>query len=265
VDVFGTRNLYPTAPGDRAWHAKWDANARLLKAGEADPLDPGLVLRGENHTLDIRGDGTARSSGDVVRLYVGDPAGARGWQDVEITVYGMRVAEQRGAGSATGFSFQARTAAGHTSAPLRNGAGLPIQCDGKAYGLSFRANGHAVLEKELKHPYYTSQVTRNVWDGGPFPRNRWVGMKAIVYGVAGGRQARLELWRDLTDGAGGGTWEKVLEHTDAGGWGIDPAVAATCGLPYDLVITSPGPFVILRNDKVDEQWLKKLSIREIRP
>ena len=111
----------------------------------------------------------------------------------------------------------------------------------------------------------TSQVTRNVWDGGPFPRDRWVGMKAVVHAVAGGRQARLELWRDLTDGAGGGTWEKVLEHTDAGGWGIDPAVAATCGLPYDLVITSPGPFVILRNDKVAEQWLKKLTIREIRP
>jgi hypothetical protein len=76
---------------------------------------------------------------------------------------------------------------------------------------------------------------------------------------------RQELWRDLTDGANGGTWEKVLEHTDAGAWGIDPAIAVSCAIAPDHIITTPEPVVILRSDGIVEQWLKKVTIREIDP
>jgi hypothetical protein len=76
---------------------------------------------------------------------------------------------------------------------------------------------------------------------------------------------KQELWRDLTDGRDGGTWEKVFEHTDAGGWAVDPAVAASCKVPPDHILTGSEPYVILRGDGVTEQWFKKISIREIRP
>jgi hypothetical protein len=265
VDVFGTRNIYRSAAGAREWHAKWHSSPRVLRAGEVDPLDPDFVMRGSNQTLEIKGDGSARCSGDQIRMYVGDATGARRWLNVEVTAYGMRVEDRPGAGSTVGFEFQARTGDGHTSRAALNAAGQPVQCDGHSYGFSFRADGRGVLEKELKHPSYATQISRNVWDGAAFPKHRWIGMKAIVYGVDGGRHVKQELWRDLSDGANGGTWEKVLEHTDAGAWGIDPAIAESCGVRPDHIITTAEPVVILRSDGIVEQWLKKVTIREIEP
>ncbi len=265
TDVFGTTAIYPSATGAREWHARWSANPRVLHDGEVDPYDPEFDMRGSSQTLEIRGDGTAKSSGDVIRMYVGDPTRARRWLNVELTVYGKRVAEAPSADGAVGFEFQARTDDGHSSSSALDAAGLPVQCDGKAYGFSFRADGRGLFEKELKHPVYTDPVSANVWGGGAFPKNQWIGMKMIVYSVDGGAHVKQELWRDLTDGANGGTWEKVLEHTDAGGWSVDAATAASCGIPPDFVITAPQPLVILRNDSITEQWYKKASIREIRP
>jgi predicted small secreted protein len=265
VDAFGTRNIYPSATGARQWYAKWSSSPRVLRTGQVDPLDPEFALRGSNHTLEIKGDGTARSFGDVIRLYVGDPTKVKKWQNIELTVYGKRVAELRTAGSTSGFEFETSTDAGHTSSTALNAAGLPIQCDGKAYAFAYRNDGRGLFQKELKHPTYTSQVGKNVWNGSAFPRNQWVGMKMVVYTVNSGRNVKLELWRDLTDGANGGTWTKVHEHTDAGGWAVDASAAASCGIPPDYIITSPQPLVILRNDQIAEQWYKKVSIREIQP
>jgi hypothetical protein len=263
--VFGTKALYPSARDAREWHVKWSSNPRVLRDGQTDPYDADFAVKGSNDRLEIMGDGTARSSGDLIRLYVGDPTKARRWTNVELTVYGKRVSELSGAGSTVGFEFQTRTDDGHTSANTLDAAGLPIQCDGKAYGFSFRTDGRALVEKELKHPITTEQVSRNVWGGGAFPRNQWIGMKLVVYGVDAGRHVKQEIWRDLTDGADGGTWVKVLENTDAGGWAIDAAAAASCGIAPDHIITDAQPLVILRNDQISEQWYKKVSIREIQP
>jgi hypothetical protein len=265
VDAFGTKNIYPTVAGGREWRVKWTGSPRVLRAGQVDPLDPEFVMKGSSHTLEIKGDGTARSSGSVIRFYVGDPAKVKRWQNIELTVYGKRVAELAGAGSTSGFAFETNTDAGHVSSTQRNAAGFPVQCDGKAYAFSYRNDGRGLFQKELKHPTYTSQVSKNVWSGSTFPKNQWVGMKMIVYAVNGGRNMKLELWRDLTDGANGGTWTKVNEYTDAGGWAVDPATAASCGIPADYIITAPQPFVVIRNDEIAEQWYKKVSIREIRP
>lgn len=79
------------------------------------------------------------------------------------------------------------------------------------------------------------------------------------------RDGGLSSALDFTGVRNGGTWRKVHEHIDAGGWSIPPKVAATCGIPADHLITTPQPFIILRNDKVREQWLKKLTVREILP
>jgi hypothetical protein len=264
TDAFGTRMLHRAAPGGPSWQARWEGAPRELHSDQRDPRDPEFAMRGANSTLTIAG-GVATVSGEQVRMYVGDPTGRRRWLDLELTVYGMRLGQRADAPPSAGFSFEVRTGDGHTDVRRADASGLPVQCAGKAYAFSFRANGTALIEKELKHPYYTRAVSRQVWDGGPFPENTWVGMKVVVYGVDGGRHVKLELWRDRTDGQDGGRWEKVLEHTDVGGWAIDPDVAATCDIPPDLVITTPAPYVIVRDDGVVEQRLKKLSVREVLP
>lgn len=265
VDAFGTRNLHPSAPGGREWRARWAGEPRILHSDEIDPDDPQFAMKGASSTLVLAGDGIGKVSGDQVRMYVGDPTGRQRWLNVELTFYGMRIGERPDAPPTAGFSIEVRTADGHTGVERLDEGGLPIQCRGKAYAVSFRADGKVSVEKELKHPHYTSAVTRNAWGGAPFPQRTWVGMKVLVYDVDGGEHVKLEVWRDLTDGKHGGDWEKVLEHTDAGGWGIDASVAATCRIPPDLIITTPAPYVILRDDGVAEQRLKKVSIREIRP
>jgi hypothetical protein len=90
-------------------------------------------------------------------------------------------------------------------------------------------------------------------------------MKVVVRTMNAGKQMKLELWRDLTDGVNGGSWEKVLEHVDAGGWGVDPVHTNSCNIASDYVITEPRPIIIIRNDMVAEQWLKRATIREIQP
>jgi hypothetical protein len=238
----------------------------MLETGQADPYDPEFRLEGDDQILEIEGDGTARSSGEQIRIYVGDRTRVRKWLNVELTVYAKRVSDRSGDEGAGGFEFQARTDDGHTSSTaIDPRTGLPVQCAGHAYGFSFRNDGRALVEKEIRHPVYTAQAAANVWNGGTFPRNRWIGMKLIVYSIDGGRHVKQELWRDLTDGRDGGTWEKVFEHTDAGGWAVDPAVAASCKVPPDHILTRGEPYVILRGDAVTEQWFKKISIREIRP
>jgi hypothetical protein len=266
TDAFGTSAIYPGAEGGREWHARWDAHPRVLGSGQIDPEDAEFRMEGRAQTLEIRGDGTARSAGEQIRIYVGDRTRVRQWKNVELTIYAKRVADGAGAGSTSGFEFQVRTDDGHTSSMARSPrTGLPAQCDGHAYGFAFRNDGRALVEKEIRHPTYTSQAGTNVWGGGTFPKDRWIGMKVVVYNVDGGRHVKQELWRDLTDGQDGGTWVKVFEHTDAGGWSIDPAIAASCGVPADHLITDGAPFVILRGDRVAEQWYKKFTIREIRP
>jgi hypothetical protein len=264
ADAFGTTAIYPSAESGREWHAQWSSHPRVLRTGQVDPYDPEFTMEGRGQTLHVEGDGSARSSGEQIRIYVGDRTRAKKWLNVEVTIYAKRIAD--GGGSTSGFEFQVRTDDGHTSSRAINpSTRLPIQCEGHAYGFAFRNDGRALVEKEIRHPSYTSQAGTNVWNGGGFPKDTWVGMKVIVYNVDGGRHVKQELWRDLTDGENGGAWVKVLEHTDAGGWSVDPAVAASCNVAPDHIITTREPFVIVRSDGVAEQRYKKFTVREIRP
>jgi hypothetical protein len=261
-DDFGTRNVYPSVRNGRKWTARWNEHPRTLKVWEVDPYDPEFQLRGSAHTLDILGDGTARSAGTTIRFYIGTPDTR--WLNTEVTVYAMRVAETGKDPGSSGFEFQTRSGDGHLDVPVLNEAGLDKRCDGHSYSYSLRFDGRAVLEKELKHPTYTSQVTKLLWEGHPLPRKTWVGIKVITYDLPGGR-VQQELWLDLTDGENGGTWQKVHEHVDSGGWSIPLEVAITCRIAPDQRITTPEPFIILRNEGIREQWYKKLTVREIQP
>lgn len=264
-DPFGVTALYASSPGARVWNAKWTGQPRTISQGMTDPLDPEFQARGSNQRLEVLGDGTARASGDTIRYYIWDQTGSRTWQNTEVTFYAKRGTEQSGAGSAVGFEVQTRTGDGHTSSGAKDAQGIDISCRGRSYGFSLRFDGRAIMEKELKHPVYTPQVSKQIWSGQPLPKGQWIGVKIITRNIDGGAHVRQEIWRDTTDGANGGTWEKVLEHDDTGGWAVSAAVAESCQIPADKIITEPGAIINLRNDAIVEQWFKKLSVREINP
>ncbi|HSP78681.1 MAG TPA: hypothetical protein VLQ93_09145, partial [Myxococcaceae bacterium] len=183
-DVFGTRNLYPTAPEGRTWAAKWNEHPRTLSNPQMDPFDSEFHVRGSHQKLEILGNGLARSWGDIVRLYIG--TWGRDWLNIELTVYTMRVAEQDEATGTASFEFQTRTRDGHRGDDGRlNHRGLDKRCDGHAYSYALRLDGRAILQKELKHPFYTYQLITQPWGGQPLPNNQWVGIKVITYNLPG--------------------------------------------------------------------------------
>jgi hypothetical protein len=253
LDPFGVRMLRSTKASGQTWFAAWQGNARTLNPGEYDPIDDTFRMRGGGHTLTIPGDGTAHATGTTQRYYIQDPAGVKRWGDIEFTFYAMRISEQN-APSYAGFTIEIRTDDGHTSDPART-------CLGSAYAMAFYYDGRVIFKKELRHPNYSaSNPEARPWSGGSVPTNVWIGFKAIVRDLDAGR-VQLELYRDLTDGAAGGTWEKVLEYIDDGGWTVGGG-GDICGHAADRVLTGSFPIVLVRNDNATLRY-KKMSVREV--
>jgi hypothetical protein len=264
-DVFGIKRLYPTDMSGQHWDSRsWRGPARTISSIGVDPYDPYLQARGDSNTLVIKGDGTAESSGDVVRYYISDPQGRRVWKNFEFTMYSMRVSEKPSAPSYAGFAVQGRTGPGHTADEKTNAKGYPIQCDGSSYSAAIRYDGSADFKKEILWPNYTQDNPETVLYRDGVPKNTWIGMKFIVYNVNGGRDVKMELWVDRTGGVGGGDWKKVMEYVDRGGWAIlSKEDAAICGYSVDEKLLEGGPSIIIRNDGVARQLYKDVSVREI--
>lgn len=96
------------------------------------------------------------------------------------------------------------------------------------------------------------------------PSNVWIGYKYIVRDVDNGTHVKLELWRDLTDGANGGSWEKLYEYVDTGGWGAGQTPCAS-GVDPAQIMTGRNLSVFIRDDSVSDVRYKRWSIREIAP
>jgi len=99
------------------------------------------------------------------------------------------------------------------------------------------------------------------------PRDVWIGMKFIVRNDKKNKTVKLELYRDMTDGLNGGTWEKVAKYTDKGKWsqtdsGIN--IKKKCGYSANKVLLKAGTSVFIRNDYVNDVQYKWFSIREIK-
>lgn len=261
-DVFGIKRIYPSDMSGQFWDSRsWLQSSRTLTSPQTDPQDPYFQVRGSSNTLTIKGDGTAESSGPMVRYYISNPQGQRNWKNFEFTMYSMRVSEISPP-SYAGFAVQGRTGPGHTDKPATNGDGYPIQCDGSSYAAAIRYNGLVDFKKELKWPNYTKQNPISTLYPDGVPNNRWIGMKYVVYNI--NQDVKMEVWIDETEGKDGGDWQKVLEHIDDGGWTIPAAEAAySCGYSVDEKLLDGGPAIIVRNDGVGKQLYKNLSIREI--
>ncbi len=256
--------LYPTKFGGRTWESRWDENgSRFLSSGQRDPHDDELIARGDG-SVSIDGQGVATLQGSYPRMYVYDRNKSKKWGDVEITVYAKRVSES-GVTSSQGIVIGARSE--HQDATLDN------PCSGATYYGRLLYDGRAVFQKEVIHEgaYSINKPEEHnmaAWDtvDGTMPRNIWIGVKYVVRTNPDGKSVSLELYRDLTDGKNGGTWEKVAEYVDDGSWSQTDTgkdVKKVCGYPASKILLNPGTSVFIRNDLVSDVRYKDFSIREI--
>ena len=263
-DAFGIRMLYPSAAGGLAWRARWRGSPRSFSG--VDPDDPWFDAAHGDATYSVPGDGTLRISGPTPRMYVHDPGLARQWQNVEITVYFARIADD--AVPWGGMVSVARTNHGTT------GDEDVDTCDTRGIGARMRYDGAVDFEKETSHPASEPRASKLEWQHG-LPVARWLGYKHVVFDLPDGR-VRQELWLDESDGAGGGQFRLLNAHEDDGSTfgasspscrpGIAPSLALRAGTERaGSESGKPNISVYFRSDGVGPEGLvyKWASVREI--
>ena len=264
VDTFGTTKLYADLPGGMKWEANW-VTPRTFTG--TDPKDPWFNCDHGDASYRVA-DGQLFISGAVPRMYVHDPAKQRQWTDVEVTVYFKRVND---AGTPWG-GLVCCTRANHGTIGSEN----TNKCDTRSINGRFRYDGDVDIEKETNHPASDApwQYRKTVWSGG-LARNIWIGFKMLTYDLSNGN-VKIEIYRDMTDGKDGGTWEKITELEDDGTKlgvtacksGIDPKMKLTkSGTRSGSESGKPNITVYFRSDDVATDGLiyKKASVREISP
>ena len=255
VDKFGIAKLQPTISGGREWVAKWDNGLARTLGNQKDPYDQQFDTTDGEGKYVIDGKGTAVVSGNYPRMYVVDPQRIQKWGNVEITFYGKRVSETQSI-SWAGLQAYARTDHTHDT----------DICADRGYGAQMLYPGEMLFEKEVNHHTnngYPQTTAITPWpNGGPMPKNVWIGFKYIVRNIDNGAHVKLELYRDMSDGANGGTWTKMIEYTDTGGWGANSTPCAP-GVDSSAILTQPNVSVYIRNDGIGEVDYKDFSVREV--
>lgn len=256
--------LYPTVTNGRVWVANWSNSLyRKVESGDRDRYDSDFIVRGDGAVV-IDGNGIATVTGSAPRMYVYDMAKAKKWKNVEVTIYMKRISET-GTTSSQGIVIGARSE--HQDATEAK------PCYGRTYYGRLLYDGRAVFQKEVIHEgAYSinkpSESNKAKWttSNGTMPKNSWIGVKFIVRTNLDGKSVHLELYRDLTNGKNGGTWEKVADYTDTGSWaqtdtGVN--VKKLCGYEAGSVLTNAGTSVFVRNDAIKKVQYKLFSVREI--
>ena len=234
LDALGVRALFPTRAGGRAWACAW-SNGHAGSFGYAvDPDDGWFDCAHGDARYRVDGKGALTASGDMARMYVRNPARRAEWgENLEITVYVTRVRETQPV-SYAGLQIFARTNHGTL------GKEDLTLCDDRGYGGKVTLDGRWEFEKETAHRRPNGNPcagTQRPWD--ELPVGVPVGVKFVLRNQAGGTQVRLELYRDLTDGAKGGAWEKMAGMTDTGdNFGVG-AAACKPGVKPELPLLRP--------------------------
>jgi hypothetical protein len=259
-DPFGIAFLQPTLPSGTYWKSSWQ---RPRSFDGVDPDDPWFDSDHGSATYRVRA-GQLYISGNVPRMYIHDPQMARQWRDVEITMYVKRVADD-------GVPYAGMTSVARSN-HLDTASGTR-RCDTRGIGARIRYDGHADFEKETAFPVNEATHNTEIWPDG-MPHGRWIGYKFLVFDKPEG--VHLELWMDLSNGAGGGRWRRVAAMVDDGhvlgsvpcAPGIDPKMALSKAPSRRGSETGlPNLTVYFRSDGVHQDGLvyKWGSVREIAP
>ncbi|AIF82665.1 hypothetical protein NTE_00584 [Candidatus Nitrososphaera evergladensis SR1] len=269
-DRFGITRLYPTSPGGIEWSSKWDnGNARTI-GNEVDPADNWFETTHGDGTYVIDGKGTLTASGDVIRMYIHDPADEREWsENLEITLYVKRISETQIV-DYSGLQVFARTNHG------TNGNENVNYCDDRGYGGLVGINGRWAFEKESAH-HLDDGYTRAAGQrpSGDLPKNTWVGFKYVLRNMDDNTKVKLELYRDTTGGANGGNWQKVTEFVDNGdnfgvGRGacrpeVDPSLPLIHSFINDSSETGKPMLSVYARHEYGTMAYSDFTIREINP
>jgi hypothetical protein len=259
-DAFGIEFLRPTLPQGTYWKSSWE---KPRSFDGVDPEDP--WFDGDHGSATYRvDDGQLFISGNVPRMYIHDPHMERQWGDVEITMYVLRVSDDR-------VPYAGMTAVARSN-HLDTGSGTR-RCDTRGIGARIRYDGHADFEKETAFPVNEATHNTEIWPHG-MPYGRWIGYKFLVFDKPEG--VHLELWMDLSNGEAGGRWRQVAAMVDDGrvlgsvpcAPGIDPKLALTKDPSRPGSETGlPNLTVYFRSDGVHQDGLvyKWGSVREIAP
>jgi len=259
-DVFGIDELYPSAPSGGLWTSEhWSGGDAYDLTDRIDDHDPlGISgMRGEGN-LEVTGDGELLMGGSQPRIYI-YPSDAGPWRDIEVTVYYQRV-EDEGTAYA-GLVVGARSGPeGHGDDP----------CDAHTYYSRLRNDGATDFEKELMHSPSSTQSRvdpEDVWPpDGDVPYDTWIGWKYVIYNLPDGEGVKLESYRDMTEGEGGGDWQLLNETTDDGGWFVETDCDEHSPENGESdMIQLEGGTTFIRNTDVTEARYKWVSVREISP
>jgi len=248
-DLFNITKLYASAPSGISWNSEHWANGHARDILDRDPDDPtgASQQRGDSSRLYVDGQGILHFFGTgpnlpEPRLYLNNP-NQYFFKNVELTIYYLRVSDDNTPWG--GIVLGARSGPdGHSP------GGDP--CTAHTYYGRIRHDAHEDEEKELKHPQSQARDSKNIWNGASMlPFGAWIGMKYVVYNVNHDANVKLEVYRDFTGGANGGTWEKVGETLDNGGW-APPQDPPACTYAPDFIPTVGGVVIILRDTGTSE-------------
>ena len=263
-DVFGVTKKYSSFSGGKSWtSAHWNNGKARYIVGK-DPDDPTGISENRSDQAQLWVDGKG------VLQFIGSGAAAEPrfhlngvpatfFKNVEITFYYWKTSDADV--NWGGMVIGARSGPeGHSQSAQ--------YCDAHTYYGRFRNDGKWDFEKELKHPASSTRNGTNIWNGATdLPANKWIGMKYIAVNttVSGKPAVKLELWRDQTGGTNGGTWEKIGETVDSGGWAPPQNAPACPNKPTDFVPADGGGVIVLRNTGSIKDAYKWMSVREIQP
>jgi hypothetical protein len=129
-------------------------------------------------------------------------------------------------------------------------------CEGVGYKGNLFFSGNTTFAKEQWHVSYNFTTVHAATES---LEGRWVGYKYVVKNVEvdGKPAVKLENWLDER---ANGTWVKVAEYLDFGGWGVEGKM---CQGKPDQLITWGGPVATFRWDNAADVDFKHFSVREI--
>ena len=290
-DEFGIRQIYATKSGGRTYVSNWHESGTTTHSwdgtsgqdyGNFDPQDDmaDLVCPATcRATVDATQDvliATTNSDKNSWRYYIKDPlddntSSTWKWSEsTEITVYYKAISDYSG-GS---IHVHARI-----MGPTEHWLAINT-CGGAGHEYSYEIKKNLVnqFRKEEFHVEPDSGYCDNIeFPDESAPYNQWIGMK-LVTKLVNATTMKIEAWKDLTDGANGGTWIKAGEMTDDGtNWKLQSqddvdiytGLAAGSGncakIPtLDQALTMDCSAVGLRVDNTLVHF-KKFSVREIEP